>query len=417
MRAAHVHEEREDYVPPNDAEAEQNDGPPPRSASETRERDARAILSCRIVAVEASWLTEPPPSREYLANDTRTNRGALGARGVALLVAAGGAGKSYASVALAVAVASGTPWLGAFAPCRPGRVLIVSAEEPADEVRRRVYYIAKSAGVTSPEALPIDVLDVHDLHVPLLDATGCPSNYASAIVEIALERGSYALTIVDPLARVAGAPIDVDNVAAGALVAALEAISSAAGGLVLGVHHTDKAARRQGIVDATAVRGASGLGDSARMVMVLSVENLKHDDPLVTARLGEVVLIRCVKANHVRTWEAIELRRGEYGELLPLDAADRSMVNAARRAADPTAARREERKADREARAAEAQANRNRRAAEDADRTAQEDAAARAILEKLGPKVTCRVWYAEMKATLGSCSKERADAAGVRVGR
>jgi hypothetical protein len=300
-------------------------------------------VATRLATVDAAWLGDAPPPREYLAHDSRTGAGAIEAHGVALLVSAGGIGKSYATVALALAVATASVWLGVLTIARAGRVLILTAEDSRDEVQRRLYHVARSHRIASVPHGAIDVLDLHDTHTPLLDANGGPTEHAEQLLRLVTEHGPYALVVVDPLARLAGAPIDADNVAAGALVTVLERIATSARGLVLGVHHTSLSARKTGDVGATAIRGATGLGDSARLVMTLAAETASHGDAEIDARLGEIVTLRAAKANHVRRWDPIELRRGEHGELLPLDAADRDMVSQARSASDPQVAREEAR--------------------------------------------------------------------------
>lgn len=374
-------------------------------------------LAERLKTVEPSWLNEPPPPREYLLTDTRTGKGALDAHGVAVLAAAGGVGKSFATTGLAVDVSAGTTWLGVF-DAKPGRVLIVSAEEDHKEIRRRLYYVARAIGVTSLLER-IDVLDLHDQHAPLLDEQG-PTRFAVALEEFVRERGPYALVIIDPLGRVAGVRIDVDNTAAAELIGVLERISSAAGGLVLAVHHTDKVARRNKISDATAVRGATGLGDYARAVLMLSAGPV--GEPGLSALLGEVVTLTRAKGNHIAYWAPVELRRGEFGELLPLDGLDRERVNAARQ--DNTPAKKQR---DREAERALKLAERARRAAElraecEAQKVAErrqrdeeDDASARQFATE-HPDATVRDLMAlVMKAR--SCGSDRAHAAVSRVRR
>lgn len=313
-------------------EAPANDGP----VSAAVPQDA---WTSRLVSVDSTWLTNAPPPREYLLTDSRTGRGAMPARGAGLLVAAGGAGKSYTSIALVTSVVTGEPWMGVMLPTRIGRSLIVSAEEPKDEIRTRVYHDARARGIRSIPDGAIDVIDIHDMHMPLLTSDAQPTEHAHALVDLVRRRGPYALTIVDPLARISGASIDGDNVAACALVGVLEQISSAAQGLVLGVHHTSQTARRAGITDATAVRGATGLSDSARIVLVLSVETIDHGDPDLDARLGEIVTIARAKANHVGRWEPIRSRRGEHGVLVPLDGHDETILASQRSNADRSGTR------------------------------------------------------------------------------
>lgn len=313
-------------------------------------------LADRLITVDDAWARVAPPPRDYLLSDTRTGRGAMPARGAALLVAAGGAGKSWASIGLAVAIATGSAWAGVMRPMRPGRALIVTAEDPADELRRRIYAQCRAAGIDALPAGAIEIVDVHDVHAPLLTSAGEPSDDARALIELCAGRGPYDLVVVDPIARVAGVSIDADNAMACALVTAMESIATAARGLVLGVHHTSQGARRAGIVDATAARGATGLTDSVRMVMVLATETVDHDDPAIADRLGEIVTIHAAKANHVRRWDPIRLRRATDGVLVPLDAIDGAIVDDARAASSPAVRRRVDRAADRAAQAAEAEA-------------------------------------------------------------
>ncbi len=68
----------------------------------------------------------------------------------------------------------------------------------------------------------------------------------------------------------------------------------------------DKAARRAKLTDATIVRGATGFADSARAVLTL------------TPHGSTAVRLALAKANHVRVWEPVALRRGEHGGLFAL---------------------------------------------------------------------------------------------------
>jgi RecA-family ATPase len=348
-------------------------------------------LEARLASVDLSWLREQPAPREYLARDVRSGRGAIIARGVSLLGAAGGAGKSFLTMSLAVAVATGTPWVGCMTIERPGRVLIVTAEDPREEVRRRIFEVARAQHVDEIEAGAIEVLDLHDVLFPLLDGESRATEHAAALETFVRTRGPFGLVVADPLARLAGAPIDADNVASGALISVLERLATAADGLVLAVHHTSLAARRAGDTGATAFRGATGLVDSARLAMLLSVEELEHEDVDINDRLGEIVTLRLVKKNHVSAWKPVELRRGEQGVLLPLDAQDRELVAQARASEDPQVARQEA----------------------SATRTAAEDAAVLRIVGER-PGISTRDLEHALRAAV-HCGEQRANVAIARV--
>lgn len=378
---------------------------------------AAPTWSTRLVSVPATWIQTAPPPREYLMRDVRTGQGAIAARGVCLFVAAGGSGKSYATVAAALAIATGFAWLGTLVPETAGRTLLVSAEEPADELRRRIHHVASALGIKEIPNDSIDVIDVHDVHLPLLDADANETEHAQALLDLVASRGPYSLVVFDPLARLAGAPIDADNRAACALITTLERVASAARGLVIAVHHTSLTARRAGTTDATAIRGATGLGDSARMVLTLGVEELAGVD----SQLSELVTLRRAKANHVAKWEPIELRRGDHGVLMPLDAVDLALITEAKQSVNhrkgATAAREAEREQTRNARAqkdAERRVLRGaEREAETRQRDADDDDAARDCVSRF-PNAPVRDLVAHLKASR-ACGSTRAHAAVQRV--
>jgi 5S rRNA maturation endonuclease (ribonuclease M5) len=318
-----------------------------KSENETESAPASLWVS-RCSSVTPAWLTEQPPPREYLMRDTRTGRGAIPARGFGLLGAMGGGGKSFAGIQAAIALATATPWFGVFRPDRAAKSLIVSIEDPADEIRRRVYDVACHHGIADIPEGAIDIVDVHDVHVPLLTPDAQPTDLVRDLIAFIKGRGPYGLVYLDPIARIAGANIDADNTAATALVSVCEQISTAAGGFVLGAHHTSQAARQGDRRDATALRGATALGDGARLVLLLTVAEIELEDERLSEHLGEIVTITRAKANHVRRWEPIQLRRSEHGVLVPLDSFDEKVVQSTRRASSPEG-RKETKRAEREA--------------------------------------------------------------------
>ncbi|MBI1416075.1 MAG: AAA family ATPase [Limimaricola sp.] len=81
----------------------------------------------------------PVPDRRWLIE------GLVPDRNVTLLTGDGGTGKSLLALQMAVAVATGAEWLGQ--PVRAGRAVVVSAEDDADEVHRRLHGIALGLGM------------------------------------------------------------------------------------------------------------------------------------------------------------------------------------------------------------------------------------------------------------------------------
>lgn len=95
------------------------------------------------------WPAEPPPRVSWVAHN-------LVPRGdVSSLGGDGGSGKTMAALQLGIATARGAQdWLGHVVD--PGAALFISAEEPEDEIRRRVSRIGARQG--------FDLSELADLH-------------------------------------------------------------------------------------------------------------------------------------------------------------------------------------------------------------------------------------------------------------
>ncbi|MFO0637800.1 MAG: AAA family ATPase [Polyangiaceae bacterium] len=300
----------------------------------------------------AAWFSTPPAAREWLLRDARTGSGVLPSGKVGLVVGEGGVSKTMALVQLAVAVATGTRWLGAFDVAQRGRVLLILGEEDADEVHRRAYNARRSSGAHFPEDGALVVLPLHGVPAAMLGPHGEPAAFARWLAAFVAESGPYALVILDPLSRFAGPEAETDNAAATAFVQGLEALAASAGGAtVLAAHHTNKGARGPGgQVSGASARGSSGFTDGCRWVATLAAERVRHEAPEADARLGELVTFAVPKSNYARKPEPLALRRDleNGGALVPLDTADRAIIAQAQASADPKARRATERATERE---------------------------------------------------------------------
>lgn len=288
----------------------------------------------RIECANSDWITEPLPPREHLLVDTRTGRGAVDKTGVWLFAGSGGAGKSYATIGLALAVASGERWVRTFKPARPGRTQIIAAEDVLDDVRRRVHASARAENIPASAMDRFHVLPIHDRVTSLVAKIGdvyAPSDDTKSLCDQLAQLDPYDLVIVDPYSRIAGVSVDADNAAAGATISALAMIASAARGLVLGITHTSLRARiaaQNGMAEgATGIRGATGQADFARGVIRLEKDK-------------NAIWLSLAKANHVAQWEPVALKRGDHGELTPLGLVELGMI-AESQSSDGKAAKRE----------------------------------------------------------------------------
>ncbi len=385
--------------------------PAPRVRAATRSQSALAATSSAdlgVLAAPPEWYIDSPPARRWLVRDTRTRTTASPGDGVlphgrvGLLVAAGGAGKTMALAQLAVAIATGTTWLGYWGPERPGRALMLLAEEDDDEVHRRLYFASRSAH-RIPTDGAIDVAALHGREVALL-CRGAGGDPIETPILRALMRqavpGRYDVIMIDPLSRFAGAEAEVSASWATRYVSVLEALAVSSGATILSAHHSAQWARRRGAADrseAISSRGVTGLVDGARWVATLESERVEVDGRDAAGRLGETVTIAVAKSSYGLRPEPIVCRRDHDhgGALVPLDAADLETVSGAR---EPDHARAE------------------RQRSREAERATAEQAEDAAVLQVVGeePGISVRNLTTRVRV-IARCGQERAEVAIARA--
>lgn len=296
------------------------------------------------------WLNVEAPPRSWLLTDPYGDTGGkVLSRGVVgVFASAGGVGKTFALLELAVLVASGSTddehnrlWLDRLKVSGGGRVLFLAGEESADELRRRLFAVvrrlrAEPDGYTRKQDRPVwpvalkqrvrdrlvlvPTVGLPDLALLTVDGGGNmrPSARHAELVERLREgEAPWDLVIVDPMVRFAAGEIDKDNQAASALIGAFEAFVRAGareghpGPAVLVAHHTSKASRgdayqEESTPSAEDVRGASALVDNARWAAVMK--------PKKGPAGREAVAFGVVKSNY-GSKPGFDLLRDESGVL------------------------------------------------------------------------------------------------------
>lgn len=117
-------------------------------------RDAKIGGPLALETIPAASLAGAPvPPREWLVEDLIPHAT------VTMLGGDGGTGKSLIALQLAAACAAGTDWIGR-AITRPGPALLVSAEDSAEELHRRLAAVAEAEGQ--------DLAALGDLHLSSL---------------------------------------------------------------------------------------------------------------------------------------------------------------------------------------------------------------------------------------------------------
>jgi RecA-family ATPase len=279
----------------------------------------------RIVAVGEDWYTSAPPPRDWLLRDARTSeqRGWLPHHMAGLLIAEGGAGKTMSLVQLAIPVAKGGAWFGVFPVETKGRVFMLLGEEDADEARRRIH--RAHAGVGSPPAAgAIEILPMAGVECAFLarDQRGgaIETPFVGELRDYLKRTGPWALIIAEPLSRVSGPDAETDNAAGTRLVQVFESLAAATGATVLGAHHTSKAGRGGGVVNAKDSRGSTALTDGFRWVASLATRK--------TESQGKVVTLSVVKTNCSFEGDPLLLRWADNGRLEPLSGQQQAQAEA-----------------------------------------------------------------------------------------
>lgn len=200
-------------------------------------------------------LGKPPTPLEFvLPGFVRATVGAL--------VSPGGVGKSYWSLAVAVAIAAGgkADLTGLKPP--EGRVLVLSKEDPIEVLEQRLHAMAQLLPKSVSYA-NIDYRSCIGIDIDVMEAQWFDEMCTAA-------KGAR-LVILDTLTRFH----HLDENSAqdmGLLLSQLERLAAASGAAVLFLHHTSKAAATNGQATLQqAARGSSVLVDNARWSAFLAI--------------------------------------------------------------------------------------------------------------------------------------------------
>jgi len=206
-------------------------------------------------------------------------------------------GKTFLALDLAVAVAAGTPCLRRFPVSRRGRVLLYAAEDPLDEVRRRLEGICATAGLRLAD-LDAQVITEPTLRLDL--------ELVRRRLDETVAKLQPRLIVLDPFVRLHR----IDENASGEvapLLAYLRELQRRHAVAVLVVHHAKKGASR--IRAGQALRGSSEFhawGDSNLYLR-------KHGDDALTLTVEHRaaasmpnITLELVKRAHAAALEIVE---------------------------------------------------------------------------------------------------------------
>lgn len=237
---------------------------------------------------DSNFLLEQPPKKPMLLEYTDEKglvQGFLPKGIVAMLVGAGGVGKTHLLAQMAVSVASGTLFLDEFMTTEhcgkgnKGNVFLGFGENQYEDIHRVLYKASKKLRSRQPDIAKEDVLKEASKRIAPFSFCGQMAAFLQEslatryfrelkmrLIDIVPPEG-WTLIILDPVSRLLGADAETDNAAATQFIALLEELSQDLPGnpTVMFSHHVNKAALQPGTTATqSASRGSSALTDGVR---------------------------------------------------------------------------------------------------------------------------------------------------------
>ncbi len=255
------------------------------------------------------WVTTEPQPRQWVF------RGRFGPGDLCGLAAAGGTGKGFLLLQLAVSAATGRVLLPSFVPSGKHRVMAFFGEESPEEMHRRLAKIVKAFDLPTKETdlLTPDNLFIHSGRPFGLTAPGEAGTPSSEMERLAKEVGQFSpdLILIDPKSQFFAGLNENDNAITSqwyCLVRRLMEIHPCA---VLVSQHVGK--MREAETDSAAARGASSNRDDCRFFLNMArpsetnetrlLEAMGHDD------MRRVVRLEVSKANYAESGVRMYLER------------------------------------------------------------------------------------------------------------
>lgn len=260
-------------------------------------------------------LIEPAKKREFLVE------GLIAAGIVGTICSRGGIGKSVLTLDLAIRIALAaegidTNWLCKFPVIRGGKVIILTAEDPDDDIKFRLQQLFKAIALEDA-ATESFIRAAVDKHIAFINHWGSSEPYAL----FKKERGTISpsfnyerilntirqerpvLVVVDTRSRFAGGAVDENSNSEVPVEVALYEAWAFLGPTVMVCHHANKSSYQAGNDNPAAFRGAAAWQDHLRFSMTLST--VKTPDGSVCVRF------EFPKSNYTRPLESFHLKRLE----------------------------------------------------------------------------------------------------------
>ena len=194
-----------------------------------------------------------------------------------MLVAKGGSGKTAVAILLAVAAATGRSDIAGMHVHSQLRVLFITGEDSADEMRRRIWAVCKHHGI-DPSDLGdrLCILPARDVGGITLNSVasggfGCVSEDGFRRLESLLRQHRADILILDPLVSFCPGGLN-DNSVASAVMGQLSDLAVQANCAMVLVHHVGKASVREG-AEASAMAGLGAVSITSHARAVFAIMN------------------------------------------------------------------------------------------------------------------------------------------------
>lgn len=279
-----------------------------------------------------NFLLEDPPEIPRLINvqEGGIQKPFLRKGILAMLVGAGGVGKTHALAQLALSIATGYPWLDIFPVEKPGHVFLGLGENNLSDIHRLLRKITKHflSKTTSEQFVFFDrdpLTLARERIAPMafsgINAAfihqGHPTAFFNELL-VSLKRSEpeegWSCIILDPISRFIGMDAETDNAAATQFIALLEKLSIELKGnptIIFG-HHMNKGGVAGLNTDQAAARGSSAITDGVRWQV--NLEKNKQEE----TEANKEIIFRHVKSNFTAILPTQILKKDEMGCLSAL---------------------------------------------------------------------------------------------------
>lgn len=235
---------------------------------------------------------------------------------VGSMVGAGGSGKSFLAMELAIAVASGRDITEAFPVSGTGKVVYLNAEDPEVVITNRLHYLGAFLDADSRDKTSenLAMLSLVGRGITLMDANAMRTGWVQPVQRLA---EGCRLLIFDTARRLHAAN-ENDSAVMAQFLGIFEGIAYKTGSTILFCHHTAKFAAVNGNGDHQAAsRGSSALVDNARwQVNVVGMTEKEAKERGVEEKdRRKYIRVANSKINYSEQFEDVWLEKVEGGVL------------------------------------------------------------------------------------------------------